>query len=100
MDFKIESYKWCPYCGMEEHVESGDELNCIRLGTDGWGQPVRFDRCKCGELYGWFYISHYRNNDSKFKFDQSFKEYLQYRIKFYYTYMLGGNKYENEFPRD
>lgn len=77
-----ELYKWCPYCRKEELVKE-KEPRTTKSGTDGYGQPVRYSECECGDLYGWFNIGFYRWNDDDFVFNDGFKSYLQHRIKFY-----------------
>lgn len=55
----MELYKWCPNCSKDELVDE-KEPQTVKVGTDGWGQPVRYSKCQCGHLYGWFNIGHYR----------------------------------------
>lgn len=76
----LDLYKWCPHCKKEEAV-NGKQPKIERFGTDGWGQPVKFSTCECGELYGWFFLSHY--DVDKDTIDDGLKSYLQHRIKFY-----------------
>ncbi|PGO60579.1 hypothetical protein [Priestia megaterium] len=75
-----ELYKWCPHCKKEELVEER-EPRTTRVGTDGYGQPVRYSECECGNHYGWFDIGYYRWKDVEI--NDSFKGYLQSRIKHY-----------------
>jgi len=76
-----ELYKWCPYCSKDELVNE-KEPKTVKFGTDGYGQIVKYSDCECGNLYGWFHIGLYRNKDD-FEFDDGFKRYLQWRIRYY-----------------
>lgn len=79
---KLELYKYCPYCKKDERVEE-KEPKTVKVGTDGYGQPVRYSDCECGEVYGWFNIYFYSRGDEDFKFTDDFRKYLQWRIKYY-----------------
>ena len=76
----MEIYKWCPYCDKEELVNE-KEPKVVKGGTDGYGQPVRYSECECGNLYGWFNIGFYRWKDVEI--NDSFKSYLKSRIRYY-----------------
>ena len=75
-------YMWCPSCNKEESVNDR-EPKVEYSGTDGHGQPVRYSKCDCGKVYGWFNIGFYRWEDG-FEFNESFKSYLKYRIELYH----------------
>jgi len=75
----MQIYKWCPNCDESEVLSVKKEPKVDFIGTDGYGQPVRFSKCKCGDCYGWLRLDFY----SKDKLEESFLSYLKHRIKFY-----------------
>jgi hypothetical protein len=53
----------------------------IRIGTDGWGQPVRFTDCACGKLKGFLQLGFYISSDTEF--NEDLELYLMHRIDLY-----------------
>lgn len=76
----MELYKWCPSCNKEEIVNE-ENPKTVYVGTDGFGQPVRYSECECGKAYGWFQLGFYRGRT---EINESFLSYLKSRITFYH----------------
>ncbi|MDK2600787.1 hypothetical protein QO179_25145 [Bacillus stercoris] len=86
----VEIYKWCPACNKEGLIK--DTIpEPIYIGVDGYSHPVTFSKCECGQSYGWFNISDYKQKQS-FKFDDTFKSYLKRRINLHYKEILKEGK--------
>lgn len=79
----MEAFKWCPKCNESGFVEvtTKDEREISYIGTDGFGQMVKFNSCKCGSDYGWLYTRFYDRDDFD---DDELREYIKHRIKYYH----------------
>lgn len=78
----MKYFEYCPNCKTEGIKE--DRLPKVNhVGTDGWGQPVRYTDCDCGsKLKGFLQTSFYESRGQEI--DASFISYMKSRIEFYY----------------
>jgi hypothetical protein len=52
------------------------------VGTDGWGQPVKFTECDCGgKNKGFLYLDFYTNKGEEI--NDGLLQYFKHRIEFY-----------------
>lgn len=71
-------YKYCNSCRFEiVSIQSEPEAKLI--GNDGYGQPVRFDECTCGNYYAWFNLGFY----DEIEFDNAMRTYLKGKVSHY-----------------
>lgn len=79
----MQAYKWCPRCNEEGYVNKSakDERNISYIGTDGYGQMVKFSSCNCGSDYGWLYTHQFNREEED---GEQLARYIKHRIKFYH----------------
>lgn len=78
----MKYFQYCPNCLLESVEDTKSELKRNRIGTDGWGQPVKFTDCECGSRNkGYLYLDYYTRQGEKINKD--LLDYLKHRIMFY-----------------
>lgn len=75
-------FQYCPDCNLESVENTDKELRSNRVGTDGYGQMVKFTECECGGVNkGYLYVDPYIKGEGEA--DKGLLEYLKHRIQHY-----------------
>lgn len=88
----MNAFKWCPNCNEEGFVNKThkDERNISYIGTDGYGQMVKFSPCNCGSDYGWLYLHSYDIEEGD---EVELENYIKHRIGYYHR-EVNGSKFK------
>ena len=79
----VKYYEFCPSCQIMAIKEDSILPKRNKVGTDGYGQPVKFTNCECGStLKGYLELGFYTSQG--LNVDNELLAYLRSRINFYY----------------